>query len=54
MIKKASYVMPFGYITILGSAALDSLIFCYNFDLFTIIGMLLTSCGLLVKIFVPE
>jgi len=53
MNKKPSYMMPFGYITIIGSAVMDYLIFNTSFDLITIIGMMLTSCGLLIKLIVP-
>jgi drug/metabolite transporter (DMT)-like permease len=53
MKKKPSYMMPFGYITIIGSALVDYLIFNTSFDFLTIIGMFLTSCGLLVKLIVP-
>jgi drug/metabolite transporter (DMT)-like permease len=53
MKKKPSYMMPFGYITIAGSALVDFLIFNVSFSLLTIIGILLTSCGLLIKLIVP-
>jgi drug/metabolite transporter (DMT)-like permease len=45
--------MPFGYVTIIGSALIDFFIFGNKFDVLTIIGMLLTSCGLFVKLMVP-
>jgi drug/metabolite transporter (DMT)-like permease len=53
MKKKPSYLMPFGYITIIGSALIDFFIFGNSFDILTIIGLLLTSCGLFVKLIIP-
>jgi drug/metabolite transporter (DMT)-like permease len=54
MLKKPSYIMPFGYLAIIISTLTDKLIFGTDFTFLTIIGMFLTSSGLLVKILVPE
>lgn len=54
MLKKPSYIMPLGYITIVLSTIMDYVIFGNSFSTLSIIGMLLTSSGLMVKLFVPE
>jgi drug/metabolite transporter (DMT)-like permease len=54
MMKKPSYIMPFGYVSIICSVISDFLIFGTNFNVLTIFGMFLTSCGLLVKLIIPE
>ena len=46
--------MPLGYITIVLSTIMDYVIFGNSFSNLSIIGMLLTSSGLMVKLFVPE
>jgi len=53
MLKKPSYLMPFGYITIILSSIVDNLMFDSQFGTLSIIGMLLTSSGLLVKLLIP-
>lgn len=54
MLKKPSYIMPLGYITIILSALCDYVYFGNKFSTLSILGMFLTSCGLLVKLLVPE
>jgi len=54
MIKKPSHIMPFGYITIILASLIDYAYFGTEFNILSIIGMILTSSGLLIKIFVPE
>lgn len=49
LLKKASYIMPFGYISIVLACISDILIFDAHFDWLAILGMVLTSCGLLSK-----
>jgi hypothetical protein len=53
LLKKPSYIMPFGYITLIVSALMDKIIFGSEFGLLMTIGMFLTSSGLLVKVLVP-
>jgi drug/metabolite transporter (DMT)-like permease len=53
MLKKPSYIMPLGYITIILAALMDYVIFGSSFSTLSIVGMFLTSSGLLVKVFVP-
>ena len=53
MLKKPSYIMPLGYVTIILSSIVDSLMFGSSFGTLSIIGMFLTSSGLLVKLLVP-
>lgn len=45
--------MPFGYITLVVGALVDSIVFGSEFGIIMIIGMLLTSSGLLVQVLVP-
>lgn len=52
-LKKASFIMPFNYITIILTAIMDFYLFGNSFDGLSIFGMFLTSIGLLAKIFVP-
>jgi len=54
MLKKPSYIMPLGYITIVFSALMDFILFGNSFGTLSIVGMLLTSSGLLVKLLIPE
>ena len=54
MLKKPSYIMPLGYITIVLASLMDYIIFGNSFGKLSIIGMFLTSCGLLVKLLIPE
>jgi drug/metabolite transporter (DMT)-like permease len=51
-LKKASFIMPMGYISIVVAFASDILIFGSNFDWLSILGMILTSAGLLSKLLV--
>lgn len=53
-LKKASYIMPFGYVSIVFSFMMDIFIFDENFDTISILGMCLTSSGLLIKLLVKE
>jgi drug/metabolite transporter (DMT)-like permease len=52
LLKKASYIMPFGYITVILSAIMDFTLFGNAFSSISIFGMLLTSSGLLAKLFI--
>jgi len=51
MMKKPSYIMPFGYVSIVCSVFSDAWIFGASFDILTIriIGMFLTSCVWLIS-----
>lgn len=51
-LKKASYIMPFGYISIVVAFISDIVFFSANFDWVSIVGMLMTSAGLLSKLIV--
>lgn len=53
MLKKPSFIMPFGYVTIVLSSIVDSIMFGSEFGTLSIMGMFLTSSGLLVKLLVP-
>lgn len=53
MLKKPSFIMPFGYVTIILSSIVDNVMFGSSFGTLSIIGMSLTSSGLLVKLLVP-
>jgi drug/metabolite transporter (DMT)-like permease len=48
--KKPSYLMPLGYITVILSFCADFFIFNANLDLYAVIGILLTSGGLLTNL----
>jgi drug/metabolite transporter (DMT)-like permease len=54
MLKKPSFIMPFGYITIVVGTILDYLVFGQRVDWLVIVGMVLTSSGLMVKLIVNE
>ena len=54
MLKKPSYIMPLGYITIILSSVMDFLLFGNSFGTLSILGMFLTSSGLLAKLLIPE
>jgi drug/metabolite transporter (DMT)-like permease len=53
MLKKPSFIMPLGYITIILSTIMDFFLFGNSFSMLSIVGMLLTSSGLLVKLLIP-
>lgn len=53
-LKKASYIMPFGYISIIVAFVCDIFLFNSSFDWISIIGMIMTSAGLLSKLLVKE
>ena len=53
MLKKPSYIMPLGYITIILASIVDNIIFGTQFGTLSIIGMFLSSSGLLVKLLIP-
>jgi drug/metabolite transporter (DMT)-like permease len=53
LLKKASYIMPFGYITVILSSLMDFILFGNEFSSLSIFGMLLTSSGLLAKLLIP-
>jgi len=46
--------MPFGYVTIVTTISADLFIFNIKFDLLQVIGIVLTSVGLLSKFLVSE
>jgi drug/metabolite transporter (DMT)-like permease len=54
LIKKASYIMPFGYISIVFASICDIIIFKISFDWISVIGMVMTSVGLISKLLVPQ
>lgn len=51
-LKKASYVMPFNYISIVLATLSDILLFGASFDFISVIGMILTSLGLVSKLII--
>ena len=53
-LKKASYIMPFGYFAIVLACIVDTTIFGNHLDFLAYIGILLTSSGLLSKLVVKE
>ncbi len=53
MLKKPSYIMPLGYITIILSSLLDYILFGNSLSTLSIMGILLTSSGLLIKLLIP-
>ena len=53
-IKKASYIMPFGYISIVFATLSDILFFGASFDLLSVIGMIMTSAGLFGKLLIDD
>jgi drug/metabolite transporter (DMT)-like permease len=54
LLRPASYIMPFGYIGIVVSAISDVIMFGEHFDWVSIVGMIMASGGLLVKLIVEE
>lgn len=52
LLKPGSYIMPFGYISIVVAFICDILIFHAQLDWVSIIGMILTSIGLLSKLLI--
>lgn len=53
LLKKASYIMPFGYIGIVLSFLCDIILFQASFDWISVFGIILTSAGLLIKLLIP-
>lgn len=53
-LKKPSRTMPFGYVGVLAGFLADVFYFDIDFNLLSIIGMILTSIGLLGKLFMSE
>jgi hypothetical protein len=53
-LKKPSHTMPFGYLTIVATFLADLFVFNIQFDLLQVIGIALTSVGLLSKFLVSE
>ena len=53
-LKRPSHTMPFGYVTIVTTISADLFIFNIKFDLLQVIGIVLTSVGLLSKFLVSE
>jgi hypothetical protein len=51
-LKKPSYIMPFGYIGIIGSFISDIFLFETHLDTLSIIGMILASFCLFFKLFI--
>lgn len=51
-LKKASLIMPFGYISIVFAVISDVLLFKTRVDFVTVVGMLLTSLGLIGKLII--
>ena len=49
---KASIAAPFGYVGIIGALLVDIFIFEANLNPLTVIGIFLTSVGLLTKLFI--
>lgn len=53
-LKKPSHLMPFGYLTVIISFVTDRVFFGTSFDTMSICGMILTSAGLLMKLFMAD
>ena len=53
-LKKASYIMPFGYLGIVMATISDEVFFDVPLDWLSLIGMFMASAGLLIKIIVKE
>lgn len=53
-LKKPSYIMPFGYLTVICSFFTDMYFFGSSFDTLSVIGMCLTSAGLFSKLLISE
>jgi drug/metabolite transporter (DMT)-like permease len=53
-LKEPSKTMPLGYISIIVGFFADVIYFDVQFNSLAIIGMLLTSGGLLSRLFIPE
>ena len=51
-LKKASYILPFGYLTIILSFTFDLIIFHEYFDIWSLLGIFLASSGLMAKLFI--
>ena len=54
LLKRASYLLPFGYTGIIAGFLFDVLIFDTSFNWAAILGMILTSVGLLGKLLLKE
>ena len=52
LLMKPSILMPFNYVGIIASFMVDILLYHASFDFYSIIGMLLTSAGLLSRLFI--
>jgi drug/metabolite transporter (DMT)-like permease len=53
-LKEPSYTMPLGYLSIVIGFLADVIFFKVEFNVLTVIGMLLTSAGLLSKLFLAD
>lgn len=53
-LKEPSYTMPLGYLSIVIGFLADIIFFKVEFNYYTVIGMLLTSAGLLSKLFLAD
>lgn len=53
-LKEPSYTMPLGYLSIVIGFLADIIFFKVDFNSYTVIGMLLTSAGLLSKLFLAD
>jgi drug/metabolite transporter (DMT)-like permease len=54
LLKKASYIMPFGYVSIVVSSICDIIVFGVDFDWLSGIGMVMASVGLVSQLIVGE
>lgn len=51
---KPSLVMPLSYVTVIVGMIVDITVFSANYNVYMILGAILTSCGLLTKFFVEK
>ena len=54
LIKKPSFIMPFGYLSIILSALIDIFYFGHQFNFLSLFGMILAGSGLLIKLLIHE
>jgi drug/metabolite transporter (DMT)-like permease len=53
-LKEPSLTMPFGYLAIIVGFIADTIFFEITFNMLSVLGILLTSAGLLSKLFISE
>ena len=53
-LKKPSFIWPLGYTSVIFAVVMDAILFGYTFNVAAIIGIGLTSSGLLMKLLLDE